>query len=300
MSYEFSNPRLPSSRPRGSRRSDRARPHPQLTVKPAKPAAHQAKSKEARLATRGRALLEANLALIEQRIHRLSRRGGLPANEVDDFRSWALCKLVEGDYRILGRWEERSSFSTYLTTVLVHLLQDYRTHLWGKWRPSSVARRNGAVAVLLERLLVRDRLPLEEAIRQVREEHGVLLSSADLEQVAARLPQRIARRLVGEEQLQEMPAESRVAVGMVAGERAKVVSRLSQAVSALLRELAPEEQRLLKLHYKDGLSIASIALRLDRPQRALYTLRNRCLKGLQGRLEAAGLCVDQVRDLLAD
>jgi len=173
MSYEFSNRCVPSSRPRDSRRSDRVRPRPQLMAEPANPAVHEAKSEEARPTNHGRALLEANLALIERRLHVLGRHGGLPANEADDFRSWALCKLIEDDYRILARWEGLSSFSTYLAAVLIHLLQDYRTHLWGKWRPSSAARRNGAAAILLERLLVRDRLPLVEAIRQMLEGHRV-------------------------------------------------------------------------------------------------------------------------------
>jgi RNA polymerase sigma factor (sigma-70 family) len=269
-------------------------------AEPANPAVHEANSKEARPTNDGRALLEENLALIERRLHVLSRRGGLPANEADDFRSWALCKLIEDDYRILADWEGLSSFSTYLAVVLVHLLQDYRTHLWGKWRPSSAARRHGAASILLERLLMRDRLSLDEAIRRMREEHGVMLSSAALEEVAARLPQRLPRRLVGDEVLQGMPAESRVEVRIVAGERAEVASRLNQAVSALLRRLAPDERDLLKLHYVDDLSIAAISRMLGRPQRALYTLRNRCLKVLRRGLEAAGLCADQVRDLLAD
>ncbi len=300
MSDEFWNRQVSSSPSRGSRRSGRASPRPELMVEPANPAVHENTSKETRPTNQGRALLEANLALIERRLNVLSRRGALPTNEADDFRSWALCKLIEDDYRILARWEERSSLSTYLAAVLVHLLQDYRTQLWGKWRPSSTARRDGAVSILLERLLVRDRLSLDEAIRRLREEQGVLLSSAALEEIAARLPLRLPRRLVGDEVLQRMPAEGGVEVRVVAGERAEVTSRLNRAVSALLRGLAPDERDLLKLHYREGLSIAAISLMLDRPQRALYTLRNRCLKGLRRGLEAAGVCAEQVRDLLAD
>jgi DNA-directed RNA polymerase specialized sigma24 family protein len=97
-------------------------------------------------------LLEAHFILIERRLQALSRRSRLPAHQADDFCSWALFKLVEDDYKVLARWEGRSSFSTYLTVVLVHLLQDFRTHLWGKWRASAAARRQGDRAVLLERL----------------------------------------------------------------------------------------------------------------------------------------------------
>src|SRR5215217_1744036 len=85
--------------------------------------------------SRGRALLEEHFDLVQKRLDSLSRRSGLPEHEADEFRSWALFRLVENDYRILGSWEGRSSFSTYLTVALVNLLRDYRIQIWGKWRP---------------------------------------------------------------------------------------------------------------------------------------------------------------------
>jgi DNA-directed RNA polymerase specialized sigma24 family protein len=88
-------------------------------------------------------LLETHFDLICQKLHHLSRHSGLPEHESDELRSWALFKLVEDDYRILTSWQGRSSFPTYLNVVLVNLMRDYRTHVWGKWRPSAAARRLG-------------------------------------------------------------------------------------------------------------------------------------------------------------
>ena len=102
-------------------------------------------------ATRGRKLIETHFDLIQRQLLHLSRRGGLPEIEAEEFCSWALFKLVDADYRILGSWEGRSSFPTFLTVVLVNLLRDYRIHIWGKWRPSAEARRRGPASVLLER-----------------------------------------------------------------------------------------------------------------------------------------------------
>lgn len=92
-------------------------------------------------AERGRALLEEHFDLIQKKLGYLARRSGLPDHEAEELRSWALFRLVEDDYQVLARWEGRSSISTYLTVVLVKLMRDYRIHLWGKWRPSAVARR---------------------------------------------------------------------------------------------------------------------------------------------------------------
>jgi RNA polymerase sigma factor (sigma-70 family) len=90
-------------------------------------------------------LLESNLPLIQRKLRYLSRSGGLPDSEVEEFLSWALLKLIDGDYRILGKWEGRSTFPTYLTVVLVNLMRDYRIHLWGK-PPSAASRRQGQEA----------------------------------------------------------------------------------------------------------------------------------------------------------
>ncbi len=81
---------------------------------------------EARQAARGRALFENHFDLIQQRLRQLSRRSGLPDREAEALCSWALLRLVENDYRALAKWEGRSSFSTYLTVVLVSLMLDYR------------------------------------------------------------------------------------------------------------------------------------------------------------------------------
>lgn len=91
-------------------------------------------------ATCGRALLDAHLDLILRKLRVVSRHGGLPAVEAEDFRSWALVKLIDNDCRILRKWEGRSTISTYLTVVLTNLLRDYRDHLWGKCRRSKTPR----------------------------------------------------------------------------------------------------------------------------------------------------------------
>jgi DNA-directed RNA polymerase specialized sigma24 family protein len=91
-------------------------------------------------AARGRDLLATHFEKIERQLRALGRRSGLPDHEADELVSWALFKLVDNDYRILAQWQGRSSFSTFLTVVLVNLTRDYRIHVWGKWRPSAAAR----------------------------------------------------------------------------------------------------------------------------------------------------------------
>lgn len=246
----------------------------------------------------GRALLEQHFDLIWQRLDRLSRFSGLPELETEEFRSWALFKLVENDYCILASWEGRSSFPTFLTVVLVNLLRDYRIHIWGKWRPSAAAHRQGPEAVLLERLYIRDSLPLDEAIERMRTEHGVSLSRAELERMATSLRQRTGRWWIGEEELLQIPVDGQVASRIEDSERARTEERVRELLAPLLQSLPAHDRLLLKLYYWDGLSMAAISPLLGRPQRELYSVRDKCLKKLRRNLESAGLSPDQVRELL--
>jgi len=244
----------------------------------------------------GRELLEAHYDLIQQKLEKLGRRSGLPEHEAEEYRSWALFKLVEDDYRVLAAWEGRSSFSTYLTVILVNLMRDYRTHVWGKWRPSAVARRLGPEAVLLERLWHRDGLTLDQAIGRMRSEHRVTLSPAELEEIASELPRRTERRWVGEEELREIACHGSVEARVEADERQTAAVLLRRAFLQALQELSAEDRLLLKLSYQDGLAMAAISTALRRPQKTLYSARDRCLRTLRRALEQAGLSAQWLRD----
>ena len=249
-------------------------------------------------AKRGRALLETHLDLIQRSLRHLSWHSGLPGFEAEEFRAWAICKLIDDDYRILGSWKGRSSFPTFLSVVLLNLLRDYRIHLWGKWRPSAASRRGGPTGVLLERLLLRDGLSCAETSGRLQAEHGIVLSQDEVARLAAALPRRQERRRAGEEELLQIPVDGQVESRVVEWERKRAARLLRELLVPLLRALPAEERLLLKLSFFDGLSMSAIAPILGRPQRDLYSVRNRCLAKIHRRLAESGLGADQVGGLL--
>ncbi len=248
-------------------------------------------------ATCGRTLLEAHLDLIQRKLRCLSRHSGLPASEAEDFRSWALLKLIDGDCRILGKWEGRSTFSAFLTVVLTNLLRDYRAHLWGKWRPCAASRRRGREVVLLEQLLVRDGLSIDEAVERLRTRHGIFFPPAEVARLAATFPRREERRQVSESELLQIPVDGQVESRIEERERACIAGSLRDLLVQLLPSLPAEDRLILKLYYFDDLSMAAISPILGRPPRELFQVRDRCLRKIRRSLDEGGLGSKEVRGL---
>ncbi|MFY9826061.1 MAG: hypothetical protein WAM82_32135 [Thermoanaerobaculia bacterium] len=102
-----------------------------------------------------------------------------------------------------------------------------------------------------------------------------------MERIAEGLSERSERRFVGEEALQRVPVDGCIDEQLIMEEGARLVARLQERLPALLRDLPAEDRLLLKLHFRDGLTIAAISHVLRLPQKQLYSRRDRSLKKLR-------------------
>ena len=239
-----------------------------------------------------------NLELIEALIASTCRRHSLHGADADDFASTVKLKLIEDDYGILRKFSGRSSLKTFLTTVIVNLLRDFRIAKWGKWRPSAAAKRLGAVATRLETLLYRDGHTFTEATRILSTHDQVSLSELELADLVSRLPQRTTRRFETDAGLEQMEVGDRADDEVVDQERAATAARVEEALGRALAELADEDCWLLQLHFQEGLPFAKIAKRFGLEQRQLYTRKERCERQLRQSLVEQGLSAEEVSDLL--
>lgn len=225
--------------------------------------------------------------LIDSVLATIARRSRLSADEADEFRSVALLKLIDNDYQVLRKCEDASKLRSYLVVVCQRLLLDHRNHLWGKWRPSTLARRGGALAVHLERLLHRDRLTLDEAIEVLRHRYNVVEDRATLARLASALPPRTTRRTEHEEVAADVPdagpLPDAVAMDHELGRRALAAR---DSLWRALASLDAETRLLLKLFFWDRLTIAQIARMMAIDQRPLYRRFDAVLKQLRRQLES--------------
>ena len=112
-------------------------------------------------------LSDSQLREIEDVLDFIRRKNRLAADEWEDFHSWVWVRFAETDYAVLRKFEGRGSLRKYLAVTLHRLLLDYRTAKWGKWRPSSHARKLGGDAERLEFYIRRHGYSVSEAIHPV-------------------------------------------------------------------------------------------------------------------------------------
>ena len=243
-----------------------------------------------------KARFEARLDDIQRAISWAGRRCCLRDQELEDFGSWVYLRLIEDDYRVLREFGGRSSLGSYLSTVVLNLARDFRARRWGRWRPSAHAERVGALAVELEILIRRDGFSEQEAVERLRTSLGSRTSIEELTRLAAELPQRNRTTIDGEVDIDATPAASRADEQLMSSETRESLLAAERALGEVLSKLQLEERLLLRMYYISGLPMRAIGEVLGRPQRQLYSRRDRCLKVVRQGLEERGL---DAREVLA-
>jgi RNA polymerase sigma factor (sigma-70 family) len=226
------------------------------------------------------------LAVLDSVITAVTRSRRMRPEDADDLRQSVHLRLAERDFDVFRRFNGRSSLRTYLIVVVHRMLLDSRNHEFGKWRPSTAAKRHGAIAILLDRLVHRDGYSVEEAIEHLRASHGGL-DVAALRPMAAALPMR---------QRAFFRASVSAPTPMVAfddpveyRQRRSEAGRLRIALARALAGLARDDRRVLWLRYRRNLTVPIIAARLQTEPKLLYRRLNKLLLALRRGLTAQGI-----------
>jgi RNA polymerase sigma factor (sigma-70 family) len=243
--------------------------------------------------------LEAALPVIEEVLRFIRRRQSCGADEAEEFASYARLKLIEDDCAVLRRFEGRSGLRTFLVVVLQRLFIDFRRERWGTWRPSAEARRLGPAAVMLDRLMTRDGLSLDEGIEMLVTSGRVSDTRAELRALGERLPRRSRRRMEGEEALAtlSMPGET-AEQSVLAEDRGRRVGEVRRALQTVVERLPDEDATILRLRFEDGLTVARIAELLGLNAKPLYRRVDRLLETLRTEMLAGGVTPGDVTELI--
>lgn len=243
-------------------------------------------------------LLLDHLSLVDQIVRTTGRRRHLAGSELEDFSSFVRLRLIENDYAILRKFQNRSSLWTYLSAVIERMALDYCADKWGRWRPSAMAERLGPAAVVLERLVSRDGHTLEEALEIMRTNHSFGLAPAELLKIWTQLPLRARTTDVGEEAAAAMPSPRTSEENVDAAELHKKIGRIDRALQAAIEQLSVQERLLLGLRFDQDLSMVQIAKLTGSSVPTLHRRLEKAVTLLRASLLRAGLDRHEISELI--
>ena len=237
-----------------------------------------------------------HLTAIGQIALSVCRRGGVDDHDAEDFASDIRLKLCDDNYAVIRKFQGKSSFTTYLTVVINKSFLDHRRKMWGKWTPSSQAKRLGAPGILLEQLVYRDGCTFDAACRTLEQKHGIT-DQQQLRRILAQLPRRSPRRFEGADGLDTVPASEGADTQLIAEERDDHLAAAEQALRAALTKLGDEDRAIMRLLYYEGLSVADVARGLHIEQKRLYPRIKLLLSSLRKTLKSRGISADILEEL---
>src|SRR5436305_4527946 len=210
-----------------------------------------------------------NLCLIDRAIGYVCHRNRVGRDEEEEFGSYVKVKLIESNYAIIRKFEGRSAFSTYMTTVVQRMFFQYRVQMWGKWRPSAQARRLGDKGITLERLLTRDGHTYSEAVAVLTAGTQPAFTAAEIDAIYVRLPIRQPRPVLvaAMENTDNGPS---IEPALFSGERAVIARHTAETIDAAIATMESEDQLILRMRFWNGKKIPDIARALGLDDKKLY------------------------------
>ena len=241
-----------------------------------------------------------NLKSIERIAAFVARRNHLGPDESAEFVQEVRVRLLDDDYSVIRKFEGRSSFTTYLTTVIVRLYHQYRVEQWGKWRPSAEAKRLGDKAITLERLVTRDGYTFDEAVKTLTTPAGSQYTIEELEAIYLRLPQRPPKPVVvsGEIAPDAAAVEAEADDRIERDAREQSARTATRTIDGLLESMNAEDRLILQMRFWDAQKVPEIARCLHVDQKKLYKRLERLFGTMRTALERAGVGSAEVGTLL--
>lgn len=232
-----------------------------------------------------------NLHSIKRIAAFVARRNHVSADEAEEFIQEVQVRLLDDDYAVIRKFEGRSSFTTFLTTVIKRLFYQCRVEQWGKWRPSAEAKRLGDKAITLERLMTRDGYTFDEAVKVLTTPGGSQYTPAELEAIYLRLPTHGQRPIVvsGEISPDAAAVDAEADDRVERAERERSARKAASTIDGLLQSMDAEDRLLLQMRFWDGLKVPDIARRLHVEQKKLYKRLARLFGAMRTDLERAGV-----------
>jgi len=215
-----------------------------------------------------REVITQNIDAIRRIVQAVAHRRRLSRPAAEELESAVWMRLVEHDYRALRQYKGQASLRTFLTVVVTRLALDVHTADWGRWRPSSRAKRLGRSGMLFETLVFRDGFSRREALTQLASAgHD---ASATVESLANRGRSTPRRYVPIELVAHALPAPDDPGKLLEAKERVNRQRIVARVLNGAMARLTDTDHRLLRMRHHQGLKVSTMARVLQEDQKLLY------------------------------
>jgi RNA polymerase sigma factor (sigma-70 family) len=170
----------------------------------------------------------------------------------------------------------------------------------GKWHASAAAKRLGAVALELERLIYRAGCTADEAVAAIRREHPDV-GTDELNEILRQIPQRNVRdgRPVPIEAVEHtLCVDEDADVLVIAEERRKVSERAAAVIRRCLADFDDTDRLVFQMRFEADLRLADIARMLGIDTGRLYRRHQELLKALREAMESDSITAGEAADLI--
>jgi len=240
-----------------------------------------------------------HLKQIDEVIGIICRKHGIAHEEEKDFAQHVHLQLIENDYKKLRAFKGSSSLKTYLHTVISRIFID---QVRSKWHPSAEAKRMGATAVELEKLVHRNQYAVTEACQILASNPSTAIDENTAHEMLGKLhlkKPRPTRIDDPEEHLLRFPdpapdPEERIAHKRLQQKKQKIVAMIGE----IALSLSGEDKLLIKLLFISNRKISEIARLLGKEDRLLYKRTQAILRKMKEAMADAGIGEGDVREIL--
>ena len=241
-----------------------------------------------------------NLEVIQNVVRIIGRRHRLSNEDQEDFAGYVHLELLKDDCAALRKFQNRSSWETFLAAVIGNLALDFLVQRWGRWRPAAVSQKLGPIAMSLDRLVNRDGHTLEEAIEIVRAKEGARITYADLHALWEQLPARQQPAEVSEDAAVELSSSETAESHIADSALQEDIKRVEGALHAAFRALAAQDRVMIVLRYVHELPAAEVARVMKISVPTIHRRLDRSLKEMRESLFRAGVDSREVSGLIGN
>lgn len=249
-------------------------------------------------------------------VNRLAAKRFQQEETAEEAALYVLDKLSEDDWRRLRMFEGKSKFTTFLSSVTYRLLEDYARIRFGRVTPPKWIKELGGIWLTLFRLLCLERFSFHDAIlkmQNIRRDVSEKRIEESAEHLLGELPN--CGKSVQEQEYNDgvhgvdensLAAEIKEKDLIVQAITREIFGELQsnreeQLIKKLLDKrlsLKPEEQLLLRLRFREGISVSEIGKMLGLNRFQVNGRIRRTLEKVRAHFKRTG-CEEELKQLFS-